>query len=143
MSRLRDPSGGHFFALELEGVEVAHFLQCSGIRSTAKVFEIEEGGVNDFVHKRVGESKWENVTLRAATQVSHALFAWRERCRGGDHAHRMSGAIVVYDVTGEPAERFDFTEVWPVRWKGPDPDSGGSQLAVEELELAHEGVSVR
>lgn len=142
MPRLQDPAGSHFFALEIDGTEVAHFMGCSGVKTSAQVFEIEEGGVNDFVHKRVGASRWENVTLRVATTASHALWDWRERSRGGDTTFRQSGAIVMYNPDGRPVQRFDLAEVWPVRWKGPDPDSGSSDLAIEELEIGYEGVRV-
>ena len=138
-----DPAGNHFFALEIDGVEVAHFLECSGIKTSAKVFEIEEGGVNDRVHKFVGESTWDNVILRWGTHSSRALQTWRERCLEGDHAARSSGAITLYGSDGEPVERFDLLDVWPVRWSGPDLDASGSDLAIEELEIAHEGVRVR
>lgn len=138
----QDPAGGHYFALEIDGVEVAHFLGCSGIRTEADVFEIQEGGVNDRVHRFVGESRWANVVLRTATQASRSLHDWRERCRKGAIGARSGGAITVYGVDGEPVERFDLVEVWPVRWSGPALDATGSALAVEELEIAHAGVRV-
>ncbi len=99
-------------------------------------------GLIDRVHRLVGASKWAPVVLKQATNQSHALADWRERCRAGDHRSRSSGAITVYDLAGRPVERFDLEGVWPVRWEGPSLDSSGSGLAVEELEIAHEGVRV-
>ena len=52
-----NPYGNHFFALEIKGIEVAHFVECSGLKSTTAVFEIEEGGNNAFTHKRPGQAK--------------------------------------------------------------------------------------
>ena len=70
------PYGNYYFALEISDgtgtTEVAHFLECSGLKSTATVFEIEEGGMNGKTHKRVGQSKWENITLRYATSAGCA-----------------------------------------------------------------------
>lgn len=143
MRSVSDPAGGHYFGLEIDGVEVAHFAGCTGMRTEASVFDIDEGGLNDRAHRRVGESRWSNVTLRYATSASSALQGWRERCRAGEHSARSSGAITVYDNRGEPVERFELTSVWPVRWSGPELDGGGSSLAIEELEIAHEGVRVR
>jgi phage tail-like protein len=143
MALYEDPAGQFFFALEIDGVEVGHFLECSGIKTSAAVFEIEEGGVNDRVHKFVGESTWDNVVLRFATSASRSLATWRERCRGGAHDARSSGAITLYKADGSVVERFDLKDVWPVRWQGPDLDSGASEISVEELELAHGGVRVK
>ena len=130
MQLRQDPAGGHRFALEVDGVEVAHFQGCSGIRSRSDVFEIEEGGVNGFLHRRT------------ATQVTHGLLDWRERCRAGDTRQRSSGAITVYDGDGSPVERFHLVGMWPVRWQGPSLSSGGSELAVEEIEVAFDDVRV-
>ncbi len=142
MQLRQDPAGGHRFALEVDGVEVAHFQGCSGIRSRSDVFEIEEGGVNGFLHRRTTPAGWENVTLRLATQVTHGLLDWRERCRAGDTRQRSSGAITVYDGDGSPVERFHLVGMWPVRWQGPSLSSGGSELAVEEIEVAFDDVRV-
>lgn len=142
MTTRLDPAASHYFALEIDGIEVAHFLECSGLRSSSSMFEIEEGGLNDRVHRFVGAPSWDPVTLRVATQVSAALWSWRERCRAGEHAERLTGAITLYDISGEPMSRFELTEVWPVRWSGPDLDAEDSALAVEELEIAHEGIRV-
>ncbi len=142
MALREDPAGGHFFALEIDGTEVAHFKGCSGIKTSTEVFEIEEGGLNSRTHKFAGEATWDNVTLQIATNVSSALFSWRDRCRAGDMSARTSGAITMYGVDGRMVERFDLVDVWPVRWSGPDLDAAVSELAVEELELSHEGVRV-
>jgi phage tail-like protein len=142
MALYEDPAGQHYFALEIDGVEIAHFRECSGIKTSAAIFEIEEGGLNDRVHRFVGESTWDNVVLKFATNTSRAMQTWRERCRDGEHAKRSSGAITLYGPDGAVVERFDLKQVWPVRWAGPDLSSGDSSIAVEELEIAHEGVQV-
>lgn len=142
MALREDPVGHHYFALEIDGVEVAHFQGCKGLKTSAEVFEIEEGGLNDRVHRFAGPSSFEHVTLEVATSASGALADWRERCRRGDHDSRSSGAITLYDTDGQAVSRFELVGMWPVRWSGPSLDSGDSQLAVEELEIAHEGLRV-
>lgn len=142
MSFREDPSGNHYFALEIDGVEVAHFQECSGIKTETKLFELEEGGLNNRVHKLPGEAKFSNVTLRQSTNCSVGLWSWREQCRRGNHRKRVSGAVSMYSPDGSVVQRFDFTEVWPVRWSGPEMDGGASELAVEELEFGHDGLRV-
>ena len=36
-----DPWGAYYFSLEIDDVEVEHFLECSGLKTSAEVFEIE------------------------------------------------------------------------------------------------------
>ena len=142
--REMDPYGSHYFALELNGQEIAHFLECSGLKTTATVFEIEEGGMYGMTHKRPGQSKWENIVLRYATNASQTLLEWRDQFLQDRFSTRPtnSGAIILYDNYGNEVRRYSFTNCWPVSWEGPQLNSGSSELAVETLEIAHEGLYV-
>jgi phage tail-like protein len=142
--RIVDPFGAHYFALELNGTEVAHFQECSGLKTISTVFEIEEGGMNGMTHKRPGQSRWENIILRYATNTSQTLLAWRDEFLQDRFGSRPmnSGAIILYDNDHREIRRFSFTKAWPVSWEGPQLNSGSSELAVETLELAHEGLII-
>jgi phage tail-like protein len=147
-ARRDDPFGAHYFALELNGTEVAHFLECSGLKSTATVFEIEEGGLNGLTHKRPGQSRWENITLKFATNASQALLEWRDKFIRDEFSTRADprqsgGAIVLYDNDGNEVRRYEFTSAWPVSWEGPSLNAGSSEVAVESIEIAHEGLVVK
>jgi phage tail-like protein len=149
-----DPWGNYRFALYLnlkdQGlIEVAHFMECSGLKNVAEVFEIREGGLNGRTHKRPGQGKWENIVLRYGASGSNALAAWRDRYildgftqKERTEAATSTGAIVLMDNSGKPLRRYEFKNAWPVSWEGPSLNSGGSDLAVETLEIAHEGLKV-
>jgi phage tail-like protein len=145
-SRDTDPYGAHYFALEINGEQIAHFMECSGLKTVATVFEIEEGGLNGRTHKRPGQSRWENIVLRYATNASTTLLEWRDEFVRDEFRLRRdgenSGAIVMYDNAHEEIRRYSFTKAWPVSWEGPSLNAGSSELAVESLELAHEGIVV-
>jgi phage tail-like protein len=142
--RMVDPYGAHYFALELNGMEVAHFQECSGLKTSSTVFEIEEGGMNGMTHKRPGQSRWENIVLRYATNTSQYLLAWRDEFLQDRFGSRPmnSGAIILYDNDHREIRRYSFTKAWPVSWEGPQLNSGSSELAVETLEIAHEGLLI-
>lgn len=153
-----DPWGGYYFALKIlqgEGTysdsnssklhEVAHFMEMSGMKSSATVFEIEEGGVNGFTHKRTGQSKWENLQLRYATSASTFMLEWRDAFLKDSFSERTkySGAIQLCRNDGEVLREYAFRNAWPVSWEGPSLNGGGSELAIETLELAHDGLQFR
>jgi|JI102314A1RNA_FD_contig_41_5089199_length_607_multi_2_in_0_out_0_2 phage tail-like protein len=144
MAQIPDPFGNHYFMLEIDGEEVSHILQVSGLKTQAQVFEIEEGGNNGFVHKRVAASRWDNITIRYATSGSRFLQSWRDGFLQNPlgEGQWRGGSIVMFNNHGDPVRRFHFSRAWPVSWEGPSLDSGNSELAVESLELAHEGISV-
>ena len=139
-----DPYGNYHFALEINGTEVAHFMECSGLKTTAEVFEIEEGGLNGRSHKRPGRSKWDNIVLRYASSTSTFLLEWRDRYLQDKFAERTStsGVIKLMNNAGEVLRRYEFVNAWPVSWEGPSLSSGSSELAVESLEIAHEGLTI-
>lgn len=149
-----DPWGNYRFALFLhldggELTEVGHFMECSGLKNSAEVFEIKEGGLNGRTHKRPGQGKWENIVLRYGASGDQKLAGWRDRYildsfTTGERTDpkKSTGAIVLMDNSGKPLRRYEFKNAWPVSWEGPSLNSGGSDLAVETLEIAHEGLKV-
>ena len=38
---------------------------------------------------------------------------------------------------------YEFVNAWPVSWEGPSLNSNGSEIAIETLELAHDGLYLR
>ena len=75
---LEDPVGGFVFALEIQGVELAHFHECGGLKSQTEIFEIREGGVNHATHKIPGQSRWENIILKSGVSSDSSLMTLRE-----------------------------------------------------------------
>ena len=139
-----DPFGNYYFSLEIDGTEVAHFMEFSGLKTSAEVFEIQEGGLNGQVHKLPGTSKFENLTLKYATSASQSLAEWRDTYLLDDYSSRpnTSGAIVMRNNAGDEIKRYSFTEIWPVSWEGPSMASSGSAIAVETLEVAYDGLFI-
>jgi phage tail-like protein len=140
-----DPFGNYYFALEVDGVEVAHFLECTGLKSSNTPYEIVEGGYNGNVHRRPGQSKWDNLVLKYASSASTYLLEWRDQYLQEDSfakRRKRTGSVALMSNAGEVLRRFHFSEAWPVSWEGPALNAGGSALAVETLEIAHGGLSV-
>jgi len=139
-----DPYGNFIFALEIDNHEVAHFRQCSGLKTAAEVFEIEEGGLNGRSHKRTGQSKWENIVLRYGTSENTYLLKWRDKYLQDKFNKRTetSGSIRVMNNKMEVVRRYSFTKAWPVSWEGPKFASSSSEVAVETLEIAHGGLTI-
>jgi phage tail-like protein len=141
-----DPWGNYVFSFMLDETEIAQFLECSGLKTAAQVFEIEEGGMNWNTHKRPGISKWENIVLKRAVHKSDAFIEWRDYYlqppgeKGWERRANTSAAIIVYTNKGEKLRTFNTLQPWPVSWEGPSLSGGGSELSVETLEIAHSGI---
>ena len=140
-----DPEGAYIFCLEINKVEVAHFLECSGLKSSTTVFELEEGGMNHRVHKLPGQSRWENITLRYGVTAESTMLTWRgeilqDKFKADSRKH---GAIVVKNNHMQVVRRYNFKSAWPVSWEGPSFNAQSNELAIESIELAHDGIEVQ
>jgi len=142
MKNIADPEGNFLFALEIEGIQVANFLEVSGVKTATTVFEIEEGGLNQFVHKLPGQSRWENVVLRFGVTADATILQWRDEVLQDEFSARRNGAIVVKNLEGEEVRRYSFKNGWPVAWEGPAFNANNAELAVEMIEIAHHGIEV-
>jgi phage tail-like protein len=140
---LEDPEGNMIFALEIENVEVANFLECSGLKSSTEIFEIQEGGLNEYVHKLPGQTRWENIVLRHGVTSDITLQQWREEVTQDKFSARRAGAIIIKRLNGSEVRRYTFKNAWPVAWEGPAFNANGADLAVEMLEIAHHGIEVK
>lgn len=79
------------------------------------------------------------VVLRRALGADQELFRWRERAAAKGDARDVH--IDLYDGTGErPLATWALVGARPVRWSGPDLDALGNEVAMEELELTHDGL---
>lgn len=78
---------------------------------------------------------------RGVTTDSLELFEWFELALDGNlEAARRSMAVVVLDSTGNPGPRWEFEKAWPGRYDGPDLDASANEVAIETLEIVHEGM---
>lgn len=143
------PFVAHYFALELDGIEVAHFMEFSGLKTSTTVFEIEEGGLNGRTHKRPGQSKWDNIILRYATSASTHILDWRSDYLQDVFSERVgyTATLKMIDSESNSAEptilrTFTFSNAWPVSWEGPSLKSDSSALALEAVEIAFDDVVV-
>jgi phage tail-like protein len=139
----KDPLASYTFALEIQGLTEATFREGAGFDSEQEVIESREvgkGGVV-FIKKLPGALKWSNITLRRGMTDSLDLWKWRKKVADGDiEGARMDGSIVIYDPKLQEVARYNFKRGWPCKWKGPDLNATANEVAIEELDLAHEGL---
>ena len=139
---IADPEGNFYFALEIDNIEIANFLECSGLKTTTEVFEIEEGGNNQYTHKLPGRTTWENIILKYGVTADISMLSWRNEVLDGSLANRRNGSIIMKNLKGDTIRRYQFFNAWPVSWEGPSFNSGSAEIAIETMELAHEGLTV-
>ncbi len=129
----------HRFAIELESVNVAEFGELSGLQAQTEVFEYKEGGVNDYSHKLPGRTTYTNVTLKWGSTDDYILWDWYHSVITSTTPGSLVKAvsIIQFDSEHKEVRRWNLRDAFPVKWVGPNFNSGGSQVGIETLELAY------
>src|SRR5262245_62652835 len=134
-----DPYGNFNFLVEIDGIARAAFSDVSGFDTTVDVTEYREGGENTTPRKLPGQAKYSNIVLKWGLTQDRELYDWMLQTVQGD-IQRKNGSIVALDSAGNEVVRWNFRNAWPAKWDGPDYTAKGNDVAIETLELAHEGV---
>jgi len=73
---VNEPAPSYKFYVEILGVIVGSFTECSGLGGEREIFKYREGGTNDFEWILPGQVTWPNVTLKRGITYSHELWRW-------------------------------------------------------------------
>ena len=137
-----DPYLSFHFLVEIEGLVIGGFNEVTGLTVEVEIEEYREGGLNAYVHKLAGPTRYpNNLVLKHGLTDSDTLWNWHQDVANGN-IQRRNGSIILLDSAGEEQWRWNFVDAYPVRWVGPDLRAGSAEVAIETLELVHRGLSV-
>ena len=137
-----DPFAAFNFLVEIDGVTVAGFSECSGLSTESDVIEYRVGKEPATVRKLPGLDKYANIVLKRGYTTAKELWAWRKTVIDGK-TQRKSGSIVLLDESRKEALRWNFREGWARKWDGPTFNAKTNEVAIEMMEIAHEGLALK
>ena len=107
-----------------------------------EVIEYREGADRvNTARKLPGLAKYPNVTLKRGITGSTDLFEWWKSVRDGQVVRR-NVTITLLDEQRQAVYRWLLRNAWPVKIEGPTLNASGNEVAIETLELAHEGLEI-
>jgi phage tail-like protein len=127
------------FSVKVDGMELGGWASCTGLRVDFKLKEILEGGTNGHTCYVPDRISYPRVTLtRAMTaddspKVAQWLATYVDRESGG------TAEITLNDARGTRIASWTLHNVLPASWRGPDLVGQSDKVAMETLELVHEG----
>jgi phage tail-like protein len=136
-----DPFASFNFLVEIDGVTVAGFSECSGLSTETDAIEYRNGNEDITVRKLPGLKKFGNITLKRGFTASREIWEWRKKVMDGK-TERQSGSIVLLNEARQPALRWNFREGWPRKLDGPTFNAKNNEVAIETLEIAVESVDM-
>jgi phage tail-like protein len=134
-----DPTPAFRFVLDIDDLPVAGFSECTGLQLELETHEYHEGGMNAIMRKFPGHTKQSNLTLKRGI-VDRSLWDWFFAASEGAVTFR-GGSVVLQDPAGgQEVMRWRFERAFPAKLSGPELNATQNSVAVETLELCHEGL---
>jgi phage tail-like protein len=123
------------------GSAVVRFAECHGLDAGLEVETYREGGRNANPLRFPRWGQFANLVLRRGVTTDTALWDWYFQVQFGTAApQRRSGFVVLRSNAGAPVAGWFFSNALPERLVGPTLSARSSEIAVESLEIAHEGL---
>ncbi len=127
------------------------FSECSGLEATMEPKVIAEGGRNYGANQRSGRVTFSTVILRRGMTTSRDLWRWFELVTNQHaYAYRMAAEIQMFgedrqdlsDVNATPLLTWRLDHALPIKFKAADLSATNNEVGIEELHLAHEGLTL-
>ncbi|GAA0377101.1 phage tail protein [Bacillus horti] len=135
----KDPYRNFRFRVEIDGFQQGGFSDVSGYDATVDVIEYREGNQVTTVSKLPGLTKYGNITLKRGVTDSLELYNWLSECVSGKITRKLV-TIIALDEEGNDVATWQVSEAWPTKYSAPDFKGTGNEVAIESLEIAHEGM---
>jgi phage tail-like protein len=118
------------------------FSECTGLEGTMEPKVIKEGGRNHGVVQLAGPVTFATVVLKRGISTTTQLYDWFSRVSLGDYGYRRTVYITLLDVTGSTVTTWQLDQALPIKIKVADFNAKASDVGIEELHLAHQGLTL-
>jgi phage tail-like protein len=120
-------------------IKVAGFSECSGLEGNLEAHEYLAGGVNGGALRFPTRIKWSNLVLKRGLGSDMMLWNWFNGFVTGKGTRR-DGVIVLQDAQHQPHTVWGFRAGLPVKYSAPSMNAMQSNVAIESIEIAHQGL---
>ena len=134
------PYGKFRYKVEIDGLEAGGFSEASGFDASIDVIEYREGDMVQTPLKLPGLKKYGNITLKQGVADSMVMYEWMIAGVEGE-VERKTITITILDETETATASWQVINAWPAKYTAPDFNATSSKVAIETLEIAHEGMT--
>lgn len=142
-----DPYGAYNFEVTVTGVSDdgravrGSFTEVSGLEVEVPAIEYRNGSENITVRKIPGLVKYSNITMKRGITGDLAFWNWILDAMNGQVV-RAEGSIVLLDEQRQEVQRWNFRRGWPCKLTGPSLNAANNEIAMETVEICHEGLEI-
>ena len=137
-----DPYRGFNFVIEIDNVPKAGFAEVGGLTAEGDSVDYREGtDLQSNVRKLIGLRKYANLTLKRGYTQDKTLWQWYTNIANGI-PDRRNVTIVLLNERREAVLRWGAENAWINKIEGPSLKASGNEVAMESIELVHEGLTL-
>jgi phage tail-like protein len=131
------------FQADWGGVRIG-FTEVSGLDAETEVIEYREGASLEYSKRKIpGMQKYPNVTMKRGVFASdNDYFKWWNTV-ALNTVQRRSVTISLLDEKHEPVMVWKVKNAWPAKIASTDLKADGNEIAIESIELAHDGLVIQ
>jgi phage tail-like protein len=137
-----DPYRAYNFVLEIDNLPCGAFSEVGGLTAVGDAVDYREGSdLQQNARKLVALRKYANITLKRGYAQDKSLWQWYTNIMNGV-ADRRNVTIVLMNEARQPVLRWHAENAWIKKIEGPAFKASGNDVAMESVELAHEGLTL-
>jgi phage tail-like protein len=131
------------FQVEWSGTKIG-FTEVSGLDVETEVVEYRDGASPEYSKTKMpGMQKFSNITLKRGTFASdNEFFNWWNTVKLNT-IERRDLTISLLNEEHEPVVVWKVKNAWPTKIQPTDLKSDGNEVAIETMEIVHEGLVIQ
>ncbi len=132
------------FQVEWAGTQIG-FTEVSGLDVETEVIEYRHGASPEYHStKQPGRQKYGNLTLKRGTFAGdNEFFDWWRETVAFDTIVRRDITISLLNEDHEPVVVWKVKNAWATKVMPTDMKADASEIAIESVEIAHEGITIQ
>jgi phage tail-like protein len=139
----RDPYRSFNFHLRIDNVPLGAFSEASGLTAEGDAVDYREGTDRQLnVRKLLGLRKYTNITLKRGYTQDRSLWAWYASGAAGIPDRRNVTIELMNEAQTEVLLRWHAENAWVNKIEGPTFKAAGNEVAMESVEIVHEGLTL-
>ena len=137
-----DPYRGFNFIIEIDNIARGAFAEAGGLTADGDAVDYREGSdLQSNVRKLPGLRKYTNITLKRGYTQDKTLWQWYMNIVNGQ-SDRRNVTLVLMNERREPVLRWHAENAWINKIEGPALKASSNDVAMESVELVHEGLTI-
>jgi phage tail-like protein len=137
-----DPYRAYNFVLEIDNIARGAFSEVGGLTAEGDSVDYREGSdLQSNVRKLMGLRKYANLTLKRGYTQDKSLWQWYTNVVNGV-ADRRNVTITLMNERREAVLRWHAENAWINKIEGPSFKASSNDVAMESVELVHEGLTL-